>query len=53
MNCETPKLLLEEENLGKPKTMGESSRNFFQQLVLGADHFASEFFQAFKEHIIP
>lgn len=47
MNCETPNLLLE-ENLSKSKTVEESSRNFLQKLVLGPDHFASEFLLAFK-----
>lgn len=50
MNCETPDLLFQEENQGKPKTMEESSKNFLQKLVLGPDRFASEFFLAFKKH---
>lgn len=53
MNCETPKLLFQEENQGKPKTMEESSKNFLQKLVLGPDRFASEFFLAFKKHTTP
>lgn len=53
MNCETPILLLEEGNLGKPKTMEGSSRDFLHKLVLGPDHFVSEFLPAFKEHMLP